>query len=122
MNKVNFDSAFTFKYSSRRGTKASEYEDQINKDIKQSRLEQVISLQKSHTTLRNQSYVGKIENVLIEKQSKRSSTKWAGRTDSNKWVIFDKEDSDIKDIVPVLIMEARDRSLHGKIIKKAKAA
>jgi tRNA-2-methylthio-N6-dimethylallyladenosine synthase len=122
MNKVNFDSAFTFKYSSRRGTKASEYEDQINEDIKQSRLEQVISLQKSHTILRNQSYVGKIENVLIEKQSKRSSTKWAGRTDSNKWVIFDKEDSGIKDIVPVLIMEARDISLHGKIIKKAKAA
>ena len=122
MNKVNFDSAFTFKYSSRRGTKASEYEDQINEDIKQSRLEQVISLQKSHTILRNQSYVGKIENVLIEKQSKRSLNKWAGRTDSNKWVIFDKEDSGIKDIVPVLIMEARDISLHGKIIKKAKAA
>ena len=122
MNKVNFDSAFTFKYSSRRGTKASEYEDQINEDIKQSRLEQVITLQKSHTILRNQSYVGKIENVLIEKQSKRSSTKWAGRTDSNKWVIFDKEDYGIKDIVPVLIMEARDISLHGKIIKKAKAA
>ena len=122
MNKINFDSAFTFKYSSRRGTKASEYEDHINEDIKQSRLEQVISIQKSHTILRNQSYVGKIENVLIEKQSKRSSTKWAGRTDSNKWVIFDKEDSGIKDIVPVLIMEARDISLHGKIIKKAKAA
>ena len=122
MNKVNFDSAFTFKYSSRRGTKASEYEDHINEDIKQSRLEQVISLQKSHTILRNQSYVGKIENVLIEKQSKRSLNKWAGRTDSNKWVIFDKEDSGIKDIVPVLIMEARDISLHGKIIKKAKAA
>ena len=122
MEKVNFDSAFTFKYSPRNGTKASGYEDQINEDIKQKRLEQIISLQKSHTILRNQSYLGKIENVLIEKQSKRNIGKWAGRTDSNKWVIFDKDHASLKDIVPVLIMEARGITLHGKIINKAKAA
>ena len=122
MEKVNFDSAFTFKYSPRNGTKASGYEDQINEDIKQKRLEQIISLQKSHTILRNQSYLGKIENVLIEKQSKRNIGKWAGRTDSNKWVIFDKDHASIKDIVPVLIMEARGITLHGKIINKARAA
>ena len=122
MEKINFDSAFTFKYSPRNGTKASGYEDQINEDIKQKRLEQIISLQKSHTILRNQSYLGKIENVLIEKQSKRNIGKWAGRTDSNKWVIFDKDHASIKDIVPVLIMEARGITLHGKIIYKARAA
>jgi len=122
MEKINFDSAFTFKYSPRNGTKASGYEDQINEDIKQKRLEQIISLQKSHTILRNQSYLGKIENVLIEKQSKRNIGKWAGRTDSNKWVIFDKDHASIKDIVPVLIMEARGITLHGKIINKAEAA
>ena len=85
-------------------------------------MEQIISLQKSHTILRNQSYLGKIENVLIEKQSKRNIGKWAGRTDSNKWVIFDKDHASIKDIVPVLIMEARGITLHGKIINKAEAA
>ena len=122
MEEVNFDSAFTFKYSSRKGTKASEYEDQISDEVKQNRLEQIISLQKSHTILRNQSYIGKIENVLIEKQSKRNSGKWAGRTESNKWVIFDKDHANIKDIVPVLIMKSRDITLHGKIINKAKAA
>ena len=122
MEEVNFDSAFTFKYSSRKGTKASEYEDQISDEVKQNRLEQIILLQKSHTILRNQSYIGKIENVLIEKQSKRNSGKWAGRTESNKWVIFDKDHANIKDIVPVLIMKSRDITLHGKIINKAKAA
>ena len=122
MEEVNFDSAFTFKYSSRKGTKASEYDDQISDEVKQYRLEQIILLQKSHTILRNQSYIGKIENVLIEKQSKRNSGKWAGRTESNKWVIFDKDHANIKDIVPVLIIESRDITLHGKIINKAKAA
>jgi len=122
MEEVNFDSAFTFKYSSRKGTKASEYDDQISDEVKRYRLEQIILLQKSHTILRNQSYIGKIENVLIEKQSKRNSGKWAGRTESNKWVIFDKDHANIKDIVPVLIMKSRDITLHGKIINKAKAA
>ena len=60
--------------------------------------------------------------MLIEKESKRNPSKWAGRTDSNKWVIFDKENADIKDIVPVLITQCKDITLHGKITNEAKAA
>ena len=122
MDEVKFDSAFTFKYSPRKGTKALEYEDQVSEAIKQKRLEELILLQKSHTELRNQSFIGKIEKVLIEKESKRNSSKWAGRTDSNKWVIFDKQSAKIKDIVPVLITQSKDITLHGKIMNKAKAA
>ena len=122
MDEVKFDSAFTFKYSPRSGTKAIEYEDQLNENVKQRRLEKVILLQKSHTQFRNQSFVGKIEHVLIEKESKRNSSKWAGRTDSNKWVIFEKENSKVKDIVSVLITQSKDNTLHGKIMNEAKAA
>ena len=122
MDEVKFDSAFTFKYSPRKGTKALEYEDHLDEEIKQKRLQSIIALQKTHTEIRNQSYIGKIENVLIEKQSKRDSLKWAGRTDSNKWVIFDKGNAKIKDIVPVLITKSKDITLHGKIMKRAKAA
>ena len=122
MEEVKFDSAFTFKYSPRKGTKALEYEDHVSENVKQKRLEDVISLQKSHTVLRNQYFIGKIEYVLIEKESKRNSSKWAGRTDSNKWVIFDKENANIKDIVSVLITQSKDITLHGKIMNKAKAA
>ncbi len=122
MEKVKFDSAFTFKYSPRKGTKALEYEDQVDENVKQKRLEKVISLQKSHTKLRNQCFIGNIENILVEKESKRNSSKWAGRTDSNKWVIFEKANAKVKDIVPVLITQSKDITLHGKIISKLKAA
>jgi len=122
MNKVNFDSAYTFKYSPRKGTKATEYDDQIEESIKQDRLSQVIALQKSHTLLRNEAYVGNIENVLIEKESKRNNSKWTGRTDSNKWVVFDKSGYSVNDIVPVLITKSRGITLHGEISKKVKAA
>ena len=122
MNEVKFDSAFTFKYSPRSGTKAHEYSDQLSEIDKQDRLQKVIELQKKHTIIRNKDLIGNIERVLVEKNSKRSSNQWAGRTDSNKWVIFDKENEDIKDIVDILITDAKGISLHGHLVKKKEAA
>jgi len=122
MEVVKFDSAFNFKYSPRPGTKASEYDDPIPEDIKQQRLEQIIDLQKRHTLERNLDLVGTIQRVLIEKESKMSSHQWAGRTDSNKWVIFDKEDVQIKDMVSIQIKKAKGITLHGELLKQAEAA
>ena len=122
MNEVKFDSAFTFKYSPRLGTKAYEYSDQILEIDKQERLDKVIKLQKKHTIFRNKEMIGNIERVLVEKNSKRSINQWAGRTDSNKWVIFDKENANIKDLVNVSITNAKGISLHGHLVKKKEAA
>lgn len=121
MEAVKFDSAFTFKYSSRPGTKAAEYSDQISETEKQTRLESVIELQKKHTLERNLDMIGSVESILIEKESKRSSNHWAGRTDSNKWVIFEKNGSGLKDFVPVLITAAKGVSLHGELVHKEEA-
>ena len=65
----------------------------------------------------NTASITNIENVLIEKDSKRSSKQWAGRTDSNKWVIFDKKSERIGDIVPVKIKSAFGITLQGEIKK-----
>ena len=122
MSAVKFDSAFTFKYSLRTGTKAAEYSDHISETEKQTRLEEVIKLQKDHTLLRNKAIIGQVEKVLVEKVSKRSASHWAGRTDSNKWVIFPKQDTQIKDIVPVLITDAKGISLQGQLVNIKEAA
>jgi len=115
LEHVKFESAYTFKYSPRPGTKATQFTDHVDPEKSQYRLEQLIKLQKQHTLIRNQENVGNTEIVLVEKESKRSSLNWAGRTDSNKWVIFDKGNAQIKDFVAVEITEARGVSLHGKI-------
>ena len=116
METVRFDSAYTFKYSSRPGTKAAEYADHVTKEEKQDRLERVIKAQKQHTLIQNQKLVGDVEIVLVEKESKRSVEHWAGRTDSNKWVIFEKEDAQIRDLVPVQIKHAKGITLRGDIV------
>ena len=122
MEILKFDSAFNFKYSPRRGTKASEYDDQVDENVKQDRLARVIELQKKHTLERNSELVGSIQTVLVEKESKRSPAQWAGRTDSNKWVIFDKEDVQIQSMVQLQITKATGISLHGELLKQAEAA
>ena len=116
VSKVKFDTAFMFKYSSRPGTKASHYTDQIDEDVKQKRLQTLIEFQQSISLLNNRKKIGQNLKVLIEKNSKKSANQWAGRTESNTWVIFDKiKKYSIGDLVEVNIMDAQGITLFGKI-------
>jgi len=91
MMKINeFNFAYMFKYSSRPGTKAAEYGNQIDENVKQKRLEQLIKTQLEITLLQNKKKIGSIANVLIEKESKKSSDFWSGRTEGNTWTIVKK--------------------------------
>ncbi len=116
VERVEFDMAFTFKYSIRPGTKAAEYEDQVPAAVKQKRLERLIAVQKAITLKRNRDCVGRVMEVLVEKESKKSSSQWAGRTDGNKWVVFDKESARIKDFVCVQVDSTHGVALKGHIV------
>ena len=119
MEAIKFNSAFTFKYSPSPYTKAEQFSDHISEEIKKSRLDEMLILQRKHTLELNQNMVGTFQQVLIEKESKKSNLHWAGRTDSNEWVIIEKNNSNIKDIVPVEISDATGVILHGKEITGA---
>jgi len=119
MESIKFNSAFTFKYSPRPYTKAEQFSDQIDENLKKERLDEMLILQRKHTLELNQKMVGSFQQVLIEKESKKSNLHWAGRTDSNEWVIVEKNNSNIKDIVPVEIVDATGVILHGKEITGA---
>ena len=119
MEAIKFNSAFTFKYSPRPYTKAEQFSEQITEDIKKARLDEMLILQRQHTLELNQEMVGSFQQILIEKESKKSNLHWAGRTDSNEWVIIEKNNSNIKDIVPVQIASATGVILHGKEITGA---
>ncbi|MCK4579375.1 MAG: tRNA (N6-isopentenyl adenosine(37)-C2)-methylthiotransferase MiaB [Candidatus Marinimicrobia bacterium] len=115
MRQVQFDSAFTFKYSPRPGTKATEYHDPVNDAVKQARLDRLITLQKPISLRRNQQLIGSTVEVLIEKESKKSPQQWAGRTDSNKWVVFDKEWSQPGEFVNVHVDGSFGIALQGHL-------
>ena len=82
-------------------------------------MEKVIALQKVLTLKANQQYIGKVIKVLVEKESKKSFNQWAGRSDGNTWVIFDKINENIKDMVDVYIQDAKGVTLLGnRVLEK----
>ena len=113
IDKVKFNFAYMFKYSSRPGTKASQYDEQIEEDVKQDRLERLIDFQLSNTLTQNRSLIGKTVKVLVEKVSKKSKDQWSGRTEGGMWVIFDRNNENIGEVINIRIDDARGVTLFG---------
>tara|TARA_B100000965_G_scaffold177226_1_gene147897 strand:+ start:2146 stop:3471 length:1326 start_codon:yes stop_codon:yes gene_type:complete len=114
VKKVKFDFSYTFKFSSRPGTKASQYTNQIDENIRQNRLERLITIQNKIRLEVNKARIGSIQKVLIEKESKKSDLFWSGRTEGNIWTIVKKGDEKLKDIIDVVINDAQGITLFGE--------
>src|SRR3989338_6164492 len=86
MREVRFDSAFTFKYSERKGTIASKkYPDDVSEAVKTERIMRLNELQKQISYEKNLAHVGETHMVLVESlATARSSDECQGRTDGNK--------------------------------------
>ena len=92
MNKVKYDFGFMFKYSERPGTLAArKFDDNVPEEVKQRRLSEIIDLQLKHSFENLSNYINKYSNVLIEKESKKSSQFWCGRNSQNIMVVFPKK-------------------------------
>ena len=73
MEEVKYDFGYMFAYSERPGTYAARhFRDDIKKEIKQRRLEEIINLQQKHSKERNQTFLNLTCPVLIDKSSKKS--------------------------------------------------
>ena len=66
--------------------------------------------------------VGTTQRVLVEKLSKKSTRQVSGRTENNRWVNFDADDSLIGQFVDVVITEALPNSLRGRLANDKAAA
>ena len=118
---VEFDSAFMFRYSVREGTKAALLEDDVPEEEKLSRLHVLIDLQKEISGKKNQRLVGKTFEVLVDDRSRRTPTKWKGKTRTNKTVVLEGDEDLPGRIVPVTVNEADGFTLFGKQQEKVHA-
>jgi tRNA-2-methylthio-N6-dimethylallyladenosine synthase len=117
MREVKYDFGYMFKYSERPGTfAAKKFEDNVDEKVKKVRLQEIIDLQQSHSKFRTKQYVGKTVEVLIEKESKKSSSHWAGRNEQNTVVVFPKKSHKIGDFVNVKINDCTSATLIGESI------
>ena len=114
MKYVKYDFGFMFKYSERPGTPAyKKLSDNVPEEIKQKRLEEIIHLQQEHSFTNLKNYIGKNCEVLIEKESKKSASHWAGRNDQNIMVVFPKKNHKPGDLVNVKINNNTSTTLIG---------
>ena len=117
MDEVKYDFGYMFKYSERPGTYAAKkFNDNVDENVKKMRLQEIIDLQQSHSKYRTQQYLGKIVEVLIEKESKKSTSHWAGRNQQNTVVVFPKNSHKLGDFVKVKIKECTSATLIGESI------
>jgi tRNA-2-methylthio-N6-dimethylallyladenosine synthase len=116
MKKVQFDDLFSFKFSPRKGTRAAQFQDKVEEEIKQERLSILQEIQKEITIQKNQQLEGRVEEVLVEGQSKQSAQDMTGRTRSNKIVNFEGDFNLVRKLIPVQIIKGYTHSLRGEIL------
>ncbi len=116
MQKVEFDSAFIFKYSERKGTIAAKrYPDDVSEEAKTERIVRLNELQKEISHTKNLAHIGQVHEVLIESlTTKKSDTDVQGRNDGNKLVILPGGDYGVGDFVTAKIIDASAHVLKGE--------
>ena len=122
MQLAQFDYAYMYYYSERPGTLAEKrYEDDVPLEVKKRRLQEIVDVQWHLSNNSNKNEVGKVYEVLIEGNSKKSDQEWMGRTSQNKVVVFPKTSKENKknltkgDYVSILITDYTKGTLMGII-------
>lgn len=117
VREVEYDSAFTFLYSPRKGTPAEKYDDQIPEEVKHERFNRLVEEVNRASLKNNGKFLGAVTDVLVEGVSRTDIHSVTGRTPQNKIVNFPGDESLIGEIVRVKITDFNTFSLTGEIVK-----
>lgn len=115
VNKVQYDSAFTFIYSRRNNTPADMMLNQVPDEDKHNRFDRLIKAVNENVIRKNKEFEGKTVEVLVEGPSKNDASKFTGRTRNGKLVNFSGENIKAGDLVNVKIVRAQPFSLIGEV-------
>ncbi len=115
INDIGFDHSFSFIYSQRPGTPASNLPDDIPMQTKKERLSILQTRISQKTAEISTAMVGSIQTILVEGQSKKDPEALRGRTENNRVVNFAGSKNLIGDFVDIEITEALPNSLRGSL-------
>ncbi|STO01831.1 (Dimethylallyl)adenosine tRNA methylthiotransferase MiaB [[Eubacterium] infirmum] len=118
VKEVEYDSAFTFIYSIRKGTPAEKYDNQVEESEKHRRFDLLVSTVNEISEKKNKVYQDRIEKILVDGVSKNNKLMLTGRTDGFKLVNFAGKKNMIGSLVDVRITDAKTFSLLGEVIEK----
>ncbi len=116
LEEVEFDSSFSFVYSPRPGTPASELPDTTPDEVKLERLHRLQARNKEQVAAISQKMAGTVQRVLVEGFSKKNAAELSGRTDNDRLVNFAGHPRLIGNFVDVVITAAMTHSLRGEVV------
>jgi len=113
-DEVGFDHAFMFIYSARPGTPAAKHFEDLPREVKVARLQQLIEKQKAWSHEKNRRWVGREVEVLIRGEAKESGFA-EGHDRGNHPVLVPGEQAKRPGLYRVRITEASPHLLFGEV-------
>lgn len=117
IERVGFDSSYSFMYSPRPGTPAAAMPDDVPLTLKKERLARLQSRIAQMSWQVSRDMVGTVQQVLVSRHSRKSKDQLAGRTENNRVVNFDGQAELIGELVDVRVTEALPNSLRGELTR-----
>ncbi len=116
LDKVRFDSSFSFKFSPRPGTPAADSAERVSPDVAESRLSVFQERQREITLESNREREGREEEVLVSGEGRHGSGWMTGRTTHNRIVNFIGAPSLTGTLAKVLVKDGLPNSLRGELV------
>ena len=113
LREARYDFAYLFKYSARDGTRAFRMAETVSEEDKQRRLASLITLQEQIALERNQAFIGREVEILVEGPAKRPPGFVAGKTPEFKTTVFAADGTRAGDVVRVRVAGATPHTLTG---------
>jgi tRNA-2-methylthio-N6-dimethylallyladenosine synthase len=115
VEKVRYDSAFTFIYSRRTGTPAAAMEEQIPEDVIKDRFDRLLDRVQKISREMSARYTGTVQQVLVEEMNTQDESMVTGRMSNNLLVHFPGDASMIGNLYQVSLEECKGFYYIGKI-------
>ena len=113
LREVQFDQGYVFKYSKRRDTPAATMPDQLPEPVKEDRNQAALAIVNAAALCHNTKLIGQTVEILVEGRSAKGAKRMMGRTRTNKIVVFDGNERQAGQLLPVRIERATTVALYG---------
>ena len=108
VEKVGYDSAYTFIYSKRTGTPAAVMEDQVPEDVVKDRFNRLLDRVQTIAAKVCSRHENTVQDVLVEEVNSQDPSLVTGRMSNNTVVHFNGDESMIGKIVPVYLKSCKN--------------
>ena len=117
VNEMRFDRLGVFTYSEEEGTIAAEFKDDVPREVKDNRKNDLLELQHDISLEKNESYIGQILKVIIDQSSESASV---GRTEYDSPeidnIVHIKDNVETGQFKNIKIIDANEYELIGKVV------